>query len=379
MPWQEKDLLKLRYDFVQRVYSGEKVAPLCREYGISRPTGYLWLKRYRELPGVDSLRDRSHRPHTSPNKINNALEERICELREQYGWAGKKLQNLLEKEDKTVGVATVDRVIKRNGLLQEEDCHKPSLQRFEREHPNELWQMDFKGPMSKDSAKCEPLSVLDDHSRYALGVVPVQTKQTSEIKRAFVEIFSKYGVPNAILTDHGVPWWSNSNAQGLSKFSVWLMNQDLKLIFAAVRHPQTQGKVERFHRTLLQAVSRKGFPTKFSQWKPLLKQITYEYNFIRPHESLQMKVPSECYSVSSKKYNPKPRAFEYGDDVKVKKVDSHGMICEKGKRLFVSQALAGQHVAMQNIENLMLITFRNSTIREIDFDTTKTKALEPFF
>jgi len=379
MPWQEKGILKLRYDFVQRVYSGEKIAPLCREYGISRPTAYLWLKRYKESPGVDSLRNRSHRPHASPGKIDDALEERICQLREQYGWAGKKLQILLERENRTVGVATINRVIKRNGLLQEEDCHKPSLQRFERKHPNELWQMDFKGPMSRDDAKCEPLTVLDDHSRYALGVVPVRTKQTPDIQRAFIEIFSKYGVPEAILTDHGVPWWNTASVQGLSKFSVWLMNQDLKLIFGAVRHPQTQGKIERFHRTLRHAVSRRGFPTKFSQWKPLLKQITYEYNFIRPHESLEMKVPSELYCASSKKYNPKPRAFDYGDEMKVKKVDSHGMIYENGKRLFVSHALVGQYVATRSIENLMLVTFRNSTLREIDFNTTKTKRLEPFF
>lgn len=375
MPWEVKDKVRLRYEFVKRALCGEKILALCREYKISRPTGYEWLGRYKSEESILSLQDRSKRPHTSPSKTDIEVEELVCKLRQKYGWGGKKLRVLLERKGIELPVVTINRIIARNGLLVREDCHIPAPNRFERALPNELWQVDFKGPMGRNSAKCEPLSVLDDHSRFIIGAVPVRTKQTEEIKRVFAKIFTKYGVPDSILLDHGVPWWSNANIQGLSKFSVWLMKQNLKLIFSGIGHPQTQGKVERFHRSLNLAVWNKGTPTQFSEWNTLLATIVNEYNFIRPHEALNMKVPADCYKKSNKLFNPKPKQFEYGSDSTVLKVDSHGSVTLRGKRLFASHALEGEYVKIEELNNNIIISYRNSMIREANLASRKSVAI----
>lgn len=364
MPWQAKGKVRLRYEFVSRALSGEKITALCVEYKISRTTGHEWLKRYKSSRTILSLKDRSRRPYRSPTVTNPKVEKLVCRLRKKYGWGGRKLKVILAKKEITLPAVTINRIIARNGLLIAEDCHRPAPNRFERELPNELWQVDFKGPMGRGSAKCEPLSVLDDHSKFILGAVPVKTKQTGEIKRVFTQIFGKFGVPDSILLDHGVPWWSTANIQGLSQFSVWLMKQDLKLVFSGINHPQTQGKVERFHRSLNLAVWNKGTPTQFSKWSALLATIVHEYNFIRPHEALNMKVPAECYKRSDKTFNPKPKQFDYGTNCTVLKVDSHGSITFKGKRLFTSHALTGEYVKVEQLDHNLIISYRKSMIRE---------------
>jgi transposase InsO family protein len=365
MPWSVKDKVKLRLEFVSRAQSGEKISRLCREFGISRPTGYLWINRYRECGSVNELFDRSHRPVISPNKIPSDLEEKICSLREKYGWGGRKLRCLLEREAIEASVTTINRVIKRNGLLAAEDCHRPAPLRFERSKPNELWQADFKGPMGKGNAQCEPLSVIDDHSRYVVGLVAVQSKQTPEVTKAFTRIFEENGVPEALLLDHGVPWWSTSHYLGFSRFSVWLMKQNLKLIFSAINHPQTQGKVERFHRSLALSVATKGTPRNFSQWKKLLHEIRREFNHIRPHEALDMRVPKSRYKLCRKPFNPKPAPFQYPERATVVRLDSTGQFRHKKLRGFVSQSLSGEYVMLQELESSIVVYYRNSMVREV--------------
>lgn len=369
MPWESKSKVEQRLEFVIRAESGEKVSKLSKEYGISRVTGYEWLRRYQKSGTIISLHDRSHRPIVSPQKIDNSIESQICKLRKKYGWGGKKLQVLLAEKGINVSVPTVNRVIKRNSLLVNEACHRPALKRFERSEPNQLWQSDFKGPMGRGDAKCEPLTFIDDHSRFVLGAIAVRTKQTEETCKAFIKIFEKYGVPEALLLDHGVPWWSVSHFLGFSKFSVWLMKQDLRIIFSGIRHPQTQGKIERFHKTLDHAVRHKGTPTDFSQWTSILPEVVKEYNFVRPHEALKMQTPAKHYRPSKKAYNPRPKSFEYSEQMKVFKIDSHGMFSLKGKRLFVSQALVGEYVGTNQLSQSLVVSYRNSIVREINLSS----------
>jgi transposase InsO family protein len=249
VPWKVKGKVELRLEFVRRVVVGkEPVSRLCEEYGISRPTGYLWLNRYRGSHKIQSLVDKSHRPKTSPNKTQSRIETRVIELRSKYGWGADKLKVLLAREGIELPRITINRIIHRNGLLIEEDRHKPAVLRFEKENPNEMWQVDLKGCMGRGSARCEPLSILDDHSRFAVGLFPTRTSMLLPIQAAFEETFEKYGVPNSLLMDHGVPWWGSSHVIGLTRLSVWLMKQDIKLKFSGYNHPKTQGKVERFHR-----------------------------------------------------------------------------------------------------------------------------------
>ncbi|MCO6431942.1 MAG: DDE-type integrase/transposase/recombinase [Deltaproteobacteria bacterium] len=375
MPWQVRGRVELRLEFVRRALSGEGISRLCREFGVSRPTGYLWLRRFQESGRVISLRDRSHRPHYSPNKIEHKKERLVCDLRRKFGWGGRKIAVLLGHRGVAVTVTTANRIIKRNGLLVIEDRHKPALQRFARENPNELWQMDFKGPMGRGAAKCEPLTMLDDCSRYALEASPVKTKQTAEVQVALARIFSKYGLPDAILMDHGVPWYNMSNQHGLTKLAVWLMKQDIKLLFSGISHPQTQGKLERFHRTLAHAVRHKGTPRKFQEWRKILPRILYTYNHIRPHESLRMRTPAEFYKPSARAYRTKPHAVEYAAGSAVAKVDSHGMICFRGQRLFVCQALVGEYVKLDEIDGCLAASYRKTLIREINLRSGESFAL----
>jgi len=378
MPWRVKDAVELRIEFVKRAIEGEGLASLCREYGISRPTGYLWVKRFEESGSHLSLFDRSHRPKSSPNRTSKKLESLIVKLRERYGWGADKLGwILLHRYQLTISRVTINRIISRNGLLRIEDRHCPALKRFERAHPNELWQVDLKGCMGGGEARCEPLSMLDDHSRFLVGLFPTRTSKLEPIQKAFYRTFNKYGIPEALLMDHGVPWWSNSQFLGLTRLSVWLMKQDIKLLFSGFNHPQTQGKVERFHRTLAHAVRHKGTPTSFCRWTPLLATIRREYNDERPHEALGMNVPSSRYIPSTKSFNPKPTLPEYPSSATIVKIDSHGMFTFKKRRLFASHALVGEYVALEQIQSSLLLRYRRTPFRQIDLRTCKTLPFTP--
>ena len=378
MPWGVKGKLELRLELVRRYLGGESISALSREFGVSRPTAYLWVERFERHGSTRALLDRSSRPKRSPSKISTKLESRICKLREKYSWGADKLQIFLKSEGIELSRSTVKRVIKRNGLLIAEDCHRPALKRYERSEPNELWQVDFKGPMGRDAARCEPLSMLDDHSRFVVGLLAVKTKQTPEIQEAFERIFQENGLPEAILFDHGVPWWSVSHAQGFSKFSVWLMNHDVKLVFSGVNHPQTQGKVERFHRTLAERVRTKGTPQRFSKWSKLLEEIRHEYNYIRPHESLNMSVPASRYRKSVRRFSKRPRKFDYPLGAKVVRIDQNGCFRYRDKRVFCSQALARQFVRIEELEHSLTAFYRTTPVREIDLRTGQTLAFTIF-
>ncbi len=377
MPWKEKSCVDLRVELVQRTLDGESVSELCKEYGVSRTIAHKWIRRFNDEQRIGALCDRSRRPHISPTKLEAGLEARICELRSKYGWGGKKLRVLLQREGKDVPVITIDRVIKRNGLIATEDKHRPALKRFQRPNPNELWQTDFKGPMGVGSVCCEPLSVVDDHSRYVIGLKAVVSKQTSDVKQAFEEIFEEYGVPDAILLDHGVPWWSVSHLFGLSKFSVWLMKQDLRLIFSGINHPQTQGKVERFHGSLESSVRTKGVPESFSGWQPLLSEIKEEFNYVRPHEALNMKVPGEFYIKSRKKFIRNPKIPSYPDGSTVVRVDEQGRFSFGQRRFFACHALANEYIRLEELDSSLAIYYRNSIVREVSLETGKSSFVLP--
>lgn len=370
MPWCVRGKVDLRLEFVKRVLEeDEPFAQVCRAYGVSRPTGYLWLGRYQKTGRIQSLADRSRRPKTSPNQTDPGIEERVIALRDKYGWGADKLKVLLAREGIDIPRVTINRIIRRNGLLIPEDCSRPAVKRFEKEHPNEMWQVDLKGCMGRGEARCEPLSIIDDCSRYAVGLFATRTSKLLPIQAAFQETFEKYGVPEALLMDHGIPWWSSSHVIGLTRLAVWLMKQDIKLKFSGYNHPQTQGKVERFHRSLAHAVRHKGTPTVFRKWPRLLSTIRYEYNHVRPHEALGMEVPASRYRHSEKRYNPKPLPPQYPSNSIVLKTDQMGRLSYKGLRLFASEALAGELIRIVELECTGLIFYRNTPIREFSLTT----------
>jgi transposase InsO family protein len=295
-------------------------------------------------------------------------------LRLAYGWGGRKLQPLLAQKGISISESTINRTIKRNGLTGYHEVLGTATRRFTREHPNDLWQMDFKGEYRLSRGYCYPLSVIDDHSRFALGVFALDGQTGSIVHRSLITIFKRYGVPQAMLVDHGVPWWS-PNGHGLTWLAVFLIKQGIHLCFSGLRHPQTQGKVERFHRTLSDDIRHHGRPETLSDWQKALDLFAYEYNYIRSHEALQMSVPASRYQPSHKAYQPQPSEWLYDGSGPVIRLNSQGCLPWRNKRHFVCEALADQLVQIHPADHLLLVQFRHMWIREIDLKTGRSQTL----
>src|SRR5579863_3690716 len=365
MSWMHTEPMEQKIAFISQAQSVAQggFAALCREFGISRKTGYKWQSRYRQAGSLTALEERSRRPRRSPQRIDASLEERILELRQPDGWGARKIAHLLWEEGMRISVATVHRTLMRHGQVHHLDQHTPALERFERLVPNDLFQADFKGPMGRAGAKDEPLSVLDDHSRYGVGLFAMKDHSWQRTQACFIEVFERNGKPRQMLLDHGTPWWNGKNGWGLSRLAVFLIEQDIDLIFGRVAHPQTQGKVERFHRTLSRSMIRQGLPERWDQWQGRYDGFLERYNQVRPHEALGMKRPAERYRPSARVYETKVAQWQYPDGLERLKVDAAGMIGWEGRRWFVCEALVHHEVAVEQIGEQLLVRFRNMYIR----------------
>jgi len=374
MPFKVKDLMEQRIAFVVRADSGkESISSLCTEFGISRETGYVWLRRYREVGSVNALAERSRRPHTSPRRTDANIERRVAALRAQYGWGAEKIAVLLSREGVAVPVRTVGQILKRLGLVAPEDVPCPAVKRFERERPNELWQMDFKGEYKSPNGTCYPLTVLDDHSRYNVGLYALPNIKADTVMPCFIEVFKRHGLPEAILCDHGTPWYGTHSEHGLTTFAVWLLTQDIRIYHGRVRHPQTQGKIERLHGTIARHLRHKGQPEHFHQWQGRLDAFRHEYNHVRPHKALDLDVPANRYQNSERPYRQTQPEYPYPGDAPLERVNSAGNINYNTRQYFISQALVGQTVQINVLQDKLVVRFRHMYVREIDLITGNGK------
>jgi len=362
-----------RVEFVVRASRGESLSSLCREYEISRPTGYVWLKRFVEH-GVAGVEEHSRRPHLSPRRTAGEIEARIVALRGQRpDWGARKLAVLLGREGLVLPVITVHRVLVRHDLVLDRESRRQASGRFEREQPNQLWQMDFKGQKGTGAA-IGPLSVLDDHSRYLVALEQTGTTRSEAVRERLESAFRTSGLPDALLMDHGVPWWNARSASGWTQLMVWLMKQGVRCHFSGVRHPQTQGKVERFHGSLERARSRAGAEQWLTQnW---LDNFRHEYNELRPHEALGMRTPASLWRPSTRVYDPNPQAWDYGVGAELRKVGQQGHIYIGDQRWRVSQALASHTVRLQRIDQRVLVYFCRTLVQEIDLSGGRSTAVE---
>ncbi|MGB6266885.1 MAG: IS481 family transposase [Candidatus Acidiferrales bacterium] len=376
MPWRRVDVDEQRMQFVIRVTGGvERITALCREFGISRPTGYLWRRRYQQTRSLTELGERSRQPHHSPARTPDWKEQRVVALRQQTGWGAKKLRVLLREEERiALPVRTIHRILERHDLVSG-DAKAPAPGRFERGAPNELWQMDSKGKYPLADGECHPLSILDDHSRYAVGLYALPALSGKQAHRCLVETFRRYGVPQSMLMDHGSLWWSGFNGWGLTRLSVQLIEQGIRLLYGRVRHPQTQGKVERFHRTLGQALRHRGVPARFEQWPEALAEFQWSYNQRRPHEALDMQRPVDRYQRSPRNYQERVADWDYPAGSDVRRLNSQGMLAEQRHRWFVCGALADQRVRVERFDGKLLVSYRHMYIREIDIERRYSRAL----
>src|SRR6202451_2331047 len=346
---------------------------LCAEFEISRPTGYLWLKRYREL-GVRGIAEQSRRPHRSPRRTGAALEQKVVRARQKYpDWGARKLHVVLADEGVPVPANTIHHILLRHDLVRQEDRRTPAVQRFERARPNELWQMDFKGPKGWPQ-EVGPLSVLDDHSRYLIALAANGSTKGEPVREQLEEAFQRCGVPEGMLMDHGTPWGSTQSPSGQTQVSLWLMRQGIRLHWCGIRHPQTQGKVERFHGSLVRALLRRGAPkTEPQAW---LDAYRWEHNHVRPHEALGMRTPAALWRPSPRRYVPNPPRWEYPQGSWVLKVDCKGAVRIHGKKWNVGKALSGEWVQIQRANERMMVFYCTSMVRELDPGTRRSTIVE---
>lgn len=365
MAWRTTNVQEQRMKFVVVASRKERsLTQLCTEFGISRPTGYSWLKRY-QADGIRGMQERSRRPYHSPERTEAALEKRAVELRrERPDWGARKIQHLLREEGIRLPASTIHRIFLRHELVRDCDRQPIAIKRFERAQPNQLWQMDFKGPKGWNQP-LGPLSVLDDHSRYALALENTGSTQAQGVQAVLERVFRENGVPEEMLMDHGTPWFNTQGRMGWSQFTVWLMDQDIALHFSGYRHPQTQGKVERFHRSLTAALLRRGTPQE-EQRQSWLNAFRHEYNCMRPHEALQMRTPHQIWHKSLRRYRESVAPWAYPSGSEVKEVDSIGQFRLNHRRHYISKALAGRQVGLLEAQQRILVYYRQTLICELD-------------
>ena len=367
MAWRHVDVSEQRIRFVLRAVKDENLAGLCREFGISRPTGYLWLKRFRESGRIEDLKECSRRPKETPSKTAAEVESKVVEERQRRpDWGARKLQVILQREGIQTPARTIHRILRRHNLVKPHNQHPPALKRFERERPNQLWQIDFKGLAPNLAKGCMPLSILDDCSRYAIALEPLNSTALLPVKMTLERVFGEVGLPDAMLMDHGTPWWNARHAWGWTQLSIWLMKNNIRLHFSAIRHPQTQGKVERFHRTLEDALHERGFPGCAADWPGWLREFRDEYNQIRPHEAVQMQVPARVWLPSTRVWQS-GLEWEYPTGSTVMRVRTSGQIKVGSHEYTVTGALAGEWVQLEPVGgDRMLVFYRRSCVRELN-------------
>jgi transposase InsO family protein len=351
MPWKVETSMSLRSEFVElAIMADANMALLCRRFGISRKTGYKWIARRALNPGRP-LEDVSRRPRRSPARTVDEVEQKVIALRRQHpAWGARKLKRRLEDQGAAdiPARSTVNDILRRHGLIDPAETNKHSpMRRFERAAPNELWQMDFKGDVVTASGRCHPLTVLDDHSRYNIVLKACEDQQTQTVKVALTSAMRLYGMPVSILSDNGPPFGSFNRASYITELGAWLIRCGVSIIHGRPLHPQTQGKEERFHRTLkAEAIGSRVFTDihhcqqAFDQWRPI-------YNHQRPHEALDMNVPATRYCPSQRSFPEKLPSIEYGPNDSVRKVCSAGKISYAGRLHLVGSAFEGQFVAIR--------------------------------
>lgn len=367
MPWESADVSEQRVKFVVRAASGkENMTALCRLFGISRTTGYRWRGRFEQTKSLAAVAERSRRPQHCPTRTAAREEQRVMALRRKYGWGAKKLAVLLGERGAALPVITVHRILKRHGLVRVKDTHSPALQRFEHSAPNQLWQMDGKGEYRGGEASCYPLSILDDHSRYLVGLYGLRAFTAEQVYPCLLRTFERYGLPEAMLMDRGSIWWGTRNGYGLTWLSVRLIEQGIELRYGRPHHPQTQGKVERLHRTLDEAMRYRGKPRRLAEWDAALEKFRHVYNEQRPHEALQMQRPAERYRASARKYQRRAPEWEYPAGSTVRPLNDHGCLYWNKRNWFVCEALAGRRVQVEPVGQLLAVSYRHMYVREID-------------
>ena len=386
MPWQECQKMDERLRFVARLLEGEKMAALCREFDISRQTGHKFYKRYKDL-GLQGLTDRSRRPYRQANRLPEALESRIVQLRREHpSWGAPKIREKIKRLGLGVSlpaISTVHAVLDRHGLVsraRRRRHFKAQGTHLSRpDQPNDLWCADYKGEfMLADHRYCYPLTITDFASRYLLCCEGLQSTREHFAFSVFERTFKDYGLPRAIRSDNGVPFASTNAFFGLSKLSVWWLRLGISIERIKPAHPEQNGRHERMHLTLKKEATKPA-GKNFLQQQARFDAFTRVYNHERPHQALDMRYPAELYKPSTRPYSGLP-ALEYPFHDHTVIVTQCGRLCFGRRKINLSQVFAGQAVGVREVaDHIWLISFMHYDLGFFDDQCTRVECVpNPF-
>lgn len=373
MPWKETSVMDERIKFIGRLLSGEKMASLCREFGISRMTGYKIWNRYSEQ-GSSGLSNRSHAPHRHPNQLPLEIEQLIVRLKkEKSSWGAPKIRELIARRYsnlKLPAISTIHCVLDRHGLVKKKKRGKKfsSIAGYlsTPQHPNDLWCTDFKGQfIMKNKKHCFPLTISDFNSRFLISCEALSGTSENPCYSVFEQAFKEYGLPQAIRSDNGVPFASGNSLWGLTKLSVWWIRLGIKIERIAPGQPQQNGRHERMHRTLkLEATKPAG--TNLLQQQEKFYGFVQEYNYERPHQALGMKCPGEVYKKSKTEYKGLS-ALTYPGFDRILTITNCGKVCMKRGKIYVSKAFANHRVGLNEVDdNIWEVNFMDYPLGYFD-------------
>jgi transposase InsO family protein len=352
--------MQIREQFIEHAESGQfQIAALCNAYGISEKTGHKWLSRYR-AEGKEGLADRSRAPHESPNKVSLALKREIFAVRETHpSWGPKKIRRILRGRSPSISwpaASTIGQILKREGYVTPRPRRRSIGLPLDSilskaDFPNDVWSADFKGEFRLLNGNyCFPLTVQDISSRYLIGTTALSSTASVPVEIAFARHFEEFGLPRVIRTDNGVPFATPRSLGRLSRLSVWWIKLGIRPERIDAGEPQQNGKHERMHKTL-KAEATKPPGSTLAEQQSRLDRFRAEYNDERPHESLGQETPASCYVASTRRLEDSQELLEYPLHYEVRPVESNGMLSFRHRAFFLSRALSGEDIGMEEVED----------------------------
>jgi len=386
MPWQECSVMEERLRFVARLLEGEGMSEVCRDFGISRKTGYKIFNRYKEV-GLDALCDRSRRPVRYANQLADQVERLIVDLkRDKPHWGARKIRELLVRklagDVRLPARSTVHAVLDRHGLVKHARERKNRAQGTPLSAgavPNALWCADFKGEFKLGNGRyCYPLTVSDHASRYLLLCEAFESTREAPVIEAFQQLFRDRGLPAAIRSDNGLPFASPNGLYNLSRLSVWWLRLGVAIERIKPGHPQQNGRHERMHLTLKKEATRPPGMNSLQQ-QAKFDAFVREFNTERPHEALAMRCPAELYTASPRSYDGLPE-LQYPRHDRDILVTACGRICMHRKKINISTVLAGQKLGIKEVDDgIWLVSFMHYDLGYIDLEQRTLQTIDnPF-
>ena len=383
MTWKETTKMEQKIEFINEWNSGNySITELCRQFEISRPTAYKYIKRFKQ-EGLNGLNERSRTHKGHPDKIAEEIEAGIIKHRKKHPrWGAEKIWKLLHKKftkKEIPSISTVNRVLKRNGLIVPKKRRrrvKPVYPNFDPQSCNEVWSADFKGKFKMGNKKyCHPLTIADSYSRFVFAAKGMYEEKFKPTKLEFRRVFREFGMPKQIHTDNGRPFGAVQAVKRLTRLAVWFIELGIEPVYSDPASPQQNGRHERMHRDLKGEATRPpGYNLRTQQRK--LNNFMNEYNYERPHKSLDLETPSSKHVYSHRSYKEKIKDWVYPSYCEVRRVCKNGALRWRStKWVMVSTTLFDKHVGLEELGNgIWRIYFRQKMLGY--FDENKLRIMD---